>query len=128
MKKKFIALLMVSLLTISMSTPVCAASRVSGGVAGTPCSGHVTTTSDSAIATTEYGRPGSLHATATVYSWFGKGYRRNRASSSNSLGGTSAVAVKDCGGAQVIGGKGEHSVSGYGQTWSGTTTTGTIKD
>lgn len=105
-----------------------AASQVSGSLGTASVGGTVSTNSSSATATTTCSRSATIKVTATVYYYFGTGYYKSSESNSASAGGVSATASKQLGGAEVIGGKGEHYVAFDSYTWNPTTTTGTVLD
>lgn len=89
-------------------------------------SGRISIDNMSATATTTFSRPGTIKATAVVYYWSEDKKYKSKNSSSNNIGGTSAIAEKKVGGADVEGGEGIHHVT-YGATrWDDTTNVGTI--
>ncbi|MCD8147595.1 MAG: hypothetical protein LUD84_10035 [Clostridiales bacterium] len=121
--------LVLSALILAMSCvmPASAASSVSGSLDGTVVTGSISTTSTSASAKTTFSRSGvTINAKATVYYWWGSRYYYTAVSSTAQAGGVSATATKKLGGAEVVGGIGEHSVSFDGYSWNKTTSTGTI--
>ena len=111
-----------------MSTSAMAASSVSGKLNGFTYTASISKDNYSATAKTTFARGGSnIKATATVYYWFDEVAFQSTISANSSAGGVSAVAQKKKGGADVVGGKGEHSVSYDAYSWGPvTTTTGTI--
>lgn len=130
--KKGAVLGAVGLLAVACSgTTIMAKPTASGSLDGFACYGKVSTDEDSATAITTCGRGNiNIKATATVYYWFGDKYYNSIMYHSNSNSSSSATAKKNKGGAQVIGGKGEHHVSfnsdNVSHNWDGTTTIGTI--
>lgn len=95
---------------------------------GYEVSGSVSTNSNSATAVTSYSCPGTIEATATVYSDHGliKVVDTSKKAVA-SIGGASATAyVSNCAGT-VVGGKGDHRVvATTGAAWNYTSTVGTV--
>lgn len=113
------------LLLAGGSTTVMAGSTVSGTLDGYSCSGRIETNRDEAIATTTYARSNSgIYAKAYVYYWSGSKNYYSYESASSKAGGVAAVAKKQIGGADVVGGRGVHSVYYGSYSWrpSGTET------
>lgn len=110
------------------SVPAKAASTASGPLGSASVHASISTDSSSATAITTCSRGGSLTAKATVYYWFDTEYYKTSASAYSAGGGVSAIARKQLGGAEVIGGKGEHIVKFESYTWDPVTTIGTIRD
>lgn len=106
------------------AAPVNAASSVSGSLGGFQCRGTIATYSDKAIANTSFARGNSvIKAEGRVYYWSGKKYYWKRSTVTVSCGTASAVAKKKRGGAEVVGGKGIHSVSFGAYSWGNVITT-----
>ena len=118
----------VGLLAVTCSGKTAMAQNpATGSLNGFTCYGKVSTDSDSATAMTTCGRGSiDIRATAIVYYWFGNKYYNSIMYNSNSNSGATAVAKKKLGGAQVIGGQGEHYVAFDSHQWNPTTKTGTI--
>lgn len=122
--KKWIgAALIVSLAVGYTGMPVHAKDMLNGY----EVSGSVSINSNSATAVTSYSCPGTIEATATVFSDHGL---IKIADSSNktvaSIGGASATAYVSNSAGTVVGGKGDHRVvATTGATWSYTSTVGT---
>lgn len=110
-------------------TTVMANYEAHGELNGFKCYGKITTDRDSATAMTTFQRGGiNIKADAIVYYHFGSKYYNTIMYSSNTASSTSAVAEKKVGGADVVGGKGTHSISYDSYSWNpkGGTTTGKI--
>lgn len=119
----------VGILAVGCSgTTVMAADHVSGELNGFKCYGKISKDSYSATAMTTCQRGGiTIKADAIVYYHFGSKYYNTKMYSSNTASSTSAVAIKKLGGADVVGGKGIHSVKFDSYSWKPkNTTTGTI--
>lgn len=124
--KKLVGVTLSVMLLVSGTMRAEAASSVTGSIEGTEISGRISTDSTSAVAVTAFGRSNStISATATVYWWWGTRQGSDTASDSSSAGGVSAKAVKSMGGADVVGGKGDHFVAYGAYTWTNTTSVGT---
>ena len=129
LRKLCAAVGVAALLTVSAGgTDAAAASSVRGKLNGFGYYGSISKDNTSATAVTTFGRGGSvIIAKAWVYYWFGDKYYNTYASDSATVGGAKAVAKKKIGGADVVGGKGQHSVSYDKYKWgTETTTTGEI--
>ena len=117
--KKCAVLCAVGLLGVAASgTDVAAKSTVKGKLNGYAYRGSIDTDNVSATAVTTFGRGNSsIKAKAEVYYWSGSLYYVTTASNSASAGGTSARAKKKIGGADVVAGRGIHSVSYDKYSW-----------
>ncbi len=127
--KKGAVLGLAGILALGCSgTTVMANYEVRGELNGFKCYGKISTDSNSATAMTTCQRGGiTIKANAIVYYHFGSKYYNTKMYSSNTASSTSAVAKKKLGGADVIGGKGTHSVKFDSYSWEpNNTTTGTI--
>lgn len=127
--KQGAALGVMSLLAVACSgTTIMAKPTESGSLNGHSCYGSIDTDRDNAYGTTSCGRGNvRMTVTAKVYYWSNETCFRSEATGSSTNGGTSATAKKKIGGADVIGGKGIHSVSFDAYSWGPVeTTTGTI--
>jgi len=121
MKKTFRSVLTFALALAMMVTCVggtaFAASSDSGSIDGYSWSARVSTTSNSATATTSFGAAvSSITATVKVFYWFGDKNYFTPASGQVTPGYAVATATKQLGGAEVIGGSGYHTIY-YNRTY-----------
>lgn len=88
-------------------------------LAGGQVQGTLSVDNMSAIAVTTYGRGGGyIYATATIYYWWGPTvFKTTVGPIANSMGGVSAIAEKQLGGADVLGAQGHHKVHWQAFTW-----------
>ena len=127
--KKVATLGLVGTMSVAgMGTSAMAASSVSGKLNGFTYTASISKDNYCATAKTTFSRGSSnIKAKATVYYWLIDTYYQSSAGANSSAGGASAVATKKKGGADVVGGKGVHSVSYDAYKWGDvTTTTGQI--
>lgn len=125
MYKKIIKAATGVLLSLSLAvvgfgmTADAAATTQPSSINGTSVRGTVKIDEDSmsAIATTTFSRNADITAKATVYYWAGKFTYCASKSASAGAGGATAVAKKKTGGADIIGGKGEHKVECSDGKW-----------
>ncbi|MCM1106966.1 MAG: hypothetical protein NC355_08475 [Blautia sp.] len=98
---------------------------------GTTVSYSVTTNSTSATAVTAFSKPAKeIKARAIVFYQRGGGaYKRYSEWKTATVGGVSATVSVKGANAQVVGGKGEHSITSEQNTyWSGTSYVGTVNE
>lgn len=132
LKSKVAAMLLSTVMIGAVATtPVQAASNVSGNINGTNCYGSISYVfapggaSNGVIAKTTYGQGGgTVSVTANVY--YQSGGKKYTSSASNyaSGSGTSAIARNNDNG-NVYGGKGTHKVHAGAYTWEKNTQIGT---
>ena len=138
MKKSFKSVLTFALALAMMVTCMgglaFAKSSDTGSIDGYTWTVRVSTTDDSATATTSFGaNVSSLTAEVTVYYWLGLQYYSCYASGQVTPGYAVATATKKRGGAEVIGAKGEHHIlydgtNTFRETSIGETPSGAIDD
>ena len=122
MKKAFRSILTLALALAMIVTCVngtaFAASSDSGSIDGYTWTVRVSTTSNSATATTTFGAAvSSLTATVNVYYWWGDSNYYTSGSGQVTPGYAVATATKQLGGAEVIGGSGYHTIL-YNRTYT----------
>lgn len=132
LKSKAGAMLLTAVMIgTAATTPVQAASNVSGNINGTNCYGSISYVfapggaCNGVLAKTTYGQGGgTLSVTAKVFYQTKSGKKTSSASNYASGSGTSAIARNNDNG-NVYGGKGTHKVSAGAYTWEKNTQIGT---
>jgi hypothetical protein len=121
MKKKLATLLAAVMLTSMISTPVSAASYVTGNIGDISVSGRLVMDSNSAIATTSSSTQAAAHHVSVIYTY---GFGLDRYTVSNSAFSTycaSATASSDHYGSVSLSASGTHRVDYNQYSWRGHT-------
>lgn len=128
MYKKMIKSAAGVILSLSLAVASCGMTAnaaddvVNGNIEGVLIRGKITIDNMSATATTTFSRNASISSTAAVYFWLNDTYYRVKKDAFSGAGGATAVATKNVGGADVVGGKGTHKVEFGSYKWGPKTT------